>query len=107
MPFHLCALLWAVPGRETELSAYEDTVLALLPRYGARVVSRVRRIGDEEGPLEVQVIELPDEAALEAYLVDPTRVALATTHRAVIERTDVIRVSLVDAATPSGTSTKE
>jgi uncharacterized protein (DUF1330 family) len=107
MPFHLCALLWAVPGREAELSAYEDTVLALLPRYGARVVSRVRRIGDQDGPLEVQVIELPDEAALEAYLADPARVTLAATHRAVIERTEVIRVSLVDAATPSGNSTRE
>jgi uncharacterized protein (DUF1330 family) len=104
MPFHLCVLLWAVPGREPELIAYEDTVLALLPRYGARLVSRVRRL-DDEGPFEVHVIEVPDEAALDAYLADPARVALAATRQAAIERTDIVRVSLVDAATPSGDPT--
>jgi uncharacterized protein (DUF1330 family) len=96
MSLQLCVLLWAVPGREAELSSYEDTVLALLPRHGGRVASRVRRIDGEEGPLEVQVIHLPDEAALEAYRTDPARVALAETHRRVIERTDVIRVASID-----------
>jgi uncharacterized protein (DUF1330 family) len=91
----LCVLLWAVPGREADLSAYEDTVLALMPRHGGRVVSRVRRIDGEEGPIEVQLIDLPDEAALESYRTDPARVALAETHRSVIERTEVIRVTTV------------
>jgi uncharacterized protein (DUF1330 family) len=91
----LCVLLWAVPGREADLSAYEDTVLALMPRHGGRVVSRVRRIDGEDGPLEVQLIDLPDEAALESYRTDPARVALAETHRSVIERTEVIRVTTV------------
>jgi uncharacterized protein (DUF1330 family) len=91
----LCVLLWAVPGREADLIAYEDTVLALMPRHGGRVVSRVRRLEGEDGPLEVQLIDLPDEAALESYRTDPTRVALAETHRSVIERTEVIRVTTV------------
>jgi uncharacterized protein (DUF1330 family) len=91
----LCVLLWAVPGREADLSAYEDTVLALMPRHGGRVVSRVRRIDGEDGPLEVQLIDLPDEAALESDRTDPARVALAETHRSVIERTEVIRVTTV------------
>ena len=95
MPLQLCAILWATPGREADLISYEDTVLALLPAHGGRVVSRVRRIDDEDGPLEVQVIDLPDEAALEAYLADPGRVALAETHEAVIARTEVIRVATV------------
>jgi hypothetical protein len=43
----------------------------------------------------VQVIDLPDEAALESYRTDPARVALAETHRSVIERTEVIRVTTV------------
>ncbi len=96
MPLQLCVLLWAVPGREADLSSHEDTVLALLPRHGGRVVSRVRRVDGEEGPLEVQVIDLPDEAALEAYRADPARVAKAETHRTVIDRTEVIRVASVD-----------
>jgi uncharacterized protein (DUF1330 family) len=91
----LCVLLWAVPGREADLIAYEDTVLALMPRHGGRVVSRVRRLEGEDGPLEVQLIDLPDEAALESYRTDPARVALAETHRSVIQRTEVIRVTTV------------
>jgi uncharacterized protein (DUF1330 family) len=91
----LCVLLWAVPGREADLIAYEDTVLALMPRHGGRVVSRVRRLEGEDGPLEVQLIDLPDEAALESYRTDPARVALAQTHRSVIQRTEVIRVTTV------------
>jgi uncharacterized protein (DUF1330 family) len=95
-----------VPGREAELIAYEDTVLALLSRYGARLVSRVRRV-DDEGPFEVHVIEMPDEAALDVYLADPARVALAATREAAIERTNIVRVSLVDDATPNRESTSE
>jgi hypothetical protein len=95
MPLQLCVLLWAVPGREADLIAYEDAVLALMPRHGGRVVSRVRRVDGEPGPFEVQLIHLPDDAALESYLSDPVRVALAETHRAVVERTEVIRVSTV------------
>jgi uncharacterized protein (DUF1330 family) len=96
MPIELCVLIWAVPGREADLIAYEDAVLALMPAHGGRVVSRVRRIDGESGPLEVHLIHLPNDAALEAYLADPVRVALADTRQAVVERTELIRVSTVD-----------
>lgn len=92
MTLELCVLLWAAEGRETELEAYEDAVLALVPRHGGRVMSRVVRTDDGDGPREVQIIHLPDEDALQSYLHDPDRTALAETHRAVIARTDLIRV---------------
>jgi uncharacterized protein (DUF1330 family) len=96
MSLQLCVLLWAVPGQEADLIAYEDQVLALIPAHGGRVVSRVRRIDGEPGPLEVHLIHLPDDAALESYLADPARLALADTREAVVERTELIRVSTVD-----------
>lgn len=95
MPLQLCVLIWAVPGREADLIAYEDAVLALMPAHGGRVVSRVRRIDGEPGPLEVQLIDLPGDAALESYLADPARLALSDTRLAVVDRTEVIRVSTV------------
>jgi len=88
----LTALLWANPGQEALLAQYEDTVLALIPKHGGRVIERVRSIDGGDGPLEVQVIELPDETALSDYLADPARVALAATQATAIARTDVIRV---------------
>ena len=94
MTLELCVLLWPTPGNDDALSAYEDEVLALIPAHGGRVVSRVRRDGgDPDAPLEVQVIHLPGEQAMQDYLVDPARVALADVHRRVIARTDVIRVT--------------
>jgi len=88
----LVAMLWPVPGQEPLLVEYEDAVLALLPAHGCRVIERVRRTDDTDGPYEVQLIEYPDEDALAAYMIDPARVALADTHARAIERTQVVRV---------------
>jgi uncharacterized protein (DUF1330 family) len=95
MTLQLCVLLWAIDGQDDALTAYEDTVLALVPKHGGEVVSRVRRLDDGEGPLEVQVIHLPDEAALQAYLTDPARLALTDAHRRAVERTEVITVRTI------------
>jgi uncharacterized protein (DUF1330 family) len=96
MPLQLCVLLWAVPGRDADLTSYEDAVLALLPSHGGRVVSRVRRIDGQPGPIEVQLIELPDDAALQAFRADPARAALAETRQAVVERTELIQVRVIE-----------
>ena len=71
---------------------YEDAVLALLPTYGCRVIERVRRTDDTDGPFEVQIIEYPDEEAIAAYMIDPARLALADSHARAVERTQVVRV---------------
>jgi uncharacterized protein (DUF1330 family) len=95
MTLVLAALLWPHPGQEQLLIDYEDAVLALIPQHGGRVLSRVRRIDDSDGPFELQVIEMPNEDAVAAYMVDPVRVALADTHARAIARTDVSRVEVV------------
>ena len=92
----LVAMLWPHPGQEQALIDYEDAVLALLPAHGCRLVSRVRRTDDTDGPFEVQVIEYPGEDAVAAYMVDPARVALADIHARAIERTQVVRVTVVE-----------
>ena len=100
MSLHLSVSLWPHAGQADALVAYEDTVLALLPRHGSTILSRVRRVGgpdpDDHEPFEVQLIELPDEAALTAYLEDPERTALAAEHRRVIARTELVRVERVN-----------
>ncbi len=95
MPLTLAVLLWPRPGEDDALCAYEDDVLALLPDHGGRVVSRVRRRAGEVGPLEVQIIDLPGDSALDAYLADPRRAKLADVRQRAIARTDVIRVDHV------------
>jgi uncharacterized protein (DUF1330 family) len=91
----LCVLLWARPGAEGGLIAYEDKVLALVPGHGGRVVQRARGSGTDGQPLEIQLLEFPSAAALEAYMTDDRRTALAAERDRVIGRTDVMQVQLV------------
>ncbi len=70
---------------------YEDAVLQLIPKHGGRVIERVRAEHPGDGPYEVQLIELPDDDALAAYMTDPARLALADQHALAIARTEVLR----------------
>lgn len=90
--FTLCCLLWARPGLEEDLVAYEDRVLALLPDYGIEVTERVRSTRGPEHPTEVQVFHVPRQALLDAYLADPRRVDLAGERNRVVSRTEQFRV---------------
>ena len=92
-PVSLCVLLWANPGQEPALTAYEDKVLELLADHGGRVLQRGSVVGDADGqPAEVQFLEFPSEAALAAYMNDTRRLALAADRDAAIARTDVLRL---------------
>jgi uncharacterized protein (DUF1330 family) len=91
-----CVLLWAKPGMEAALSAYEDKVLRLVDDHGGRVLERGTVVPgaqyDGEPPAEVQFLEMPSEASLAAYVSDPRRLAMAGERDAAIARTDVFRI---------------
>jgi hypothetical protein len=91
----LCVLLWAQPGREADLMAYEDRVLALVPAHGGTVLQRARSHGEPGHPLEMQFYSFPSEVAMQAYLADDRRVALAAERERVVARTELIRVDFV------------
>lgn len=90
----LCVLLWAHPGNEDGLVAYEDRVLALIPAHGGRVLQRARSSGGAGHPLEVQFYRFPSEDSLQSYLADDRRVALAAERERVVARTEMMRVRL-------------
>jgi uncharacterized protein (DUF1330 family) len=95
MEVALCVLLWARPGAEDGLIAYEDKVLALVPGHGGRVVQRARGSGTDGQPLEIQLLEFPSAGALDAYMTDEHRTSLAAERDQVVGRTEVIEVELV------------
>ena len=113
-PRTLCVLLWAHPGAEAALATYEDRVLRLVPDHGGRVVLRARNSGvlraRDSGvlrarnsgtggqPAEIQLIEFPAAAALDAYMSDPRRTALAADRDRAVARTEIIDVDLVPPA---------
>jgi hypothetical protein len=92
VPLLLCVLLEAHAGREAEMAAYEDRVLGLLPAHGGRVVQRLRVTSPGDDRMEIHVLELPSQVALDAYLADPARVALAEERDRVIASTQVFPV---------------
>ena len=88
-------LLWARPGQDEALAAYEDRVLALVPEHGGQVLQRARSDGAGGQPLEVQVLTFPSADALAAYMDDQRRTALAADRDRAIARTEVINVELI------------
>jgi uncharacterized protein (DUF1330 family) len=95
MTVTLCVLLTAVPGKEQMLVEYEDRVLERFGAHGARLLQRVRSLDPAATPYEVQIIEFPSEDALEAYMQDPAREALADQRDRAIAATQVLRVERV------------
>jgi uncharacterized protein (DUF1330 family) len=103
-PVVSCVLLWARPGMEAALSAYEDKVLRLVAEHGGRVLQRGSVLPgsqlDGEPPAEVQFIEMPSEASLDAYMNDPRRLAMAAERDGAIARTDLFRIQPVSRPEP-------
>jgi uncharacterized protein (DUF1330 family) len=94
----LCILLWARPGAEDGLIAYEDRVLSIVPEHGGRVLQRARGSGTAGQPLEIQLLEFPSAQALDAFMADDRRQSLADQRDKAISKTEVIEVQLVHAA---------
>ena len=93
----MCVLLWEQPGRDKDLAEFEDAVLAMVPDYGGTVLSRETVIDRADGdPLEVQLLEMPDEQAIAAHLNDPRRDALPPREE-IIARTQILRVAAVSS----------
>ena len=95
MAVTLLVQLWAVPGQEQLLVEYENQVLPRLAPHGAKILQRVRAIDATDGPLEAHLLEFPSEDALDAYMADPERVALADLRERAIARTELVRVEVV------------
>jgi uncharacterized protein (DUF1330 family) len=97
MEVNLCVLLWAHEGRDADLSAYEDQVLELLADHDGHVIQRAKTVpgnGDTDEPSEVQLLRFASEAALDGFMHDDRRAALAGQRDAAIAMTEIMRVRL-------------
>jgi uncharacterized protein (DUF1330 family) len=95
MSVTLCVLLWARPGADNDLIAYEDRVLALLPEHGGQVVQRARSSGTDGQPLEIQLLEFRSAQAIDAFMADDRRQSLSGERDTAILKTEVIAVRLM------------
>lgn len=91
----LGVLLWAHDGRQSELIAYEDRVLAFVGDHDGVVLQRARTDGRDDQPLEIQLFEFPSQSALDGYLNDERRLALADERDHAVARTEMMNISLI------------
>lgn len=95
MSLQLCVMLWSNPGAEAALVDYENRILELLTDHDARVLQRARTDGADGIPLEIQILEFASQAALDGYMEDERRTALAGARDAAIARTEIFHIVLV------------
>ena len=98
----LCVLLWSNPGMESALTAYEDKVLGFVAEYGGQVIQRARNGGSddhalENQPLEIQTLRFPSAQAVQRFMADDRRQALAEERDRVIAMTEIIEVQLTNS----------
>jgi hypothetical protein len=77
---YIVARLTYVPGRAADASKYERTVLGYFVEHGGEVIAVFKPQAQADGlpPAdEVQLLRIPTQKQLDAYLSDPRRFALS------------------------------
>ena len=97
MPITLCVLLWVKVGKEELFIKYEDRALQIASTHGGLTLSRLRRRDNSESPYEIHVIQFPNRVAFQAFMDDPSRLALTDRREEAITRTEVIEVEQISS----------
>jgi hypothetical protein len=84
-------LTW-VPGKAAEGSEYERAVLRFWIEHGGDIIAAFKPLAQADGlpPAdEVQILRIPTQSQMDAYLSDPRRLALAPKRAASIAVTEI------------------
>jgi hypothetical protein len=84
-------LTW-VPGRAADGSDYERTVMRFWVEHGGEIIAAFKPQAQADGlpPAdEVQILRIPTQPQLDAYLSDPRRLALSPQRAASIAVTEI------------------
>lgn len=91
MIYLVVRLTW-VPGRAAEGAEYERTVLPFFVEHGGEIIAAFKPQAQADGlppSDEVQLLRIPTQAQLDAYLSDPRRLALSPKRAASIAVTEI------------------
>ena len=89
---YIVARLTFVPGKSVEGSLYEHTVLQYFVEHGGEIIAAFKPLAQADGlppSDEVQILRIPTQAQLDAYLSDPRRLALSPKRAASIALTEI------------------
>jgi hypothetical protein len=86
--------LWVHKGQEAAFEAFEREAARIMARHKGRIDQAVRMTPPPKGatpndatPYEIHIVSFPDEAAANAYAVDPATLALREKRSRIIART--------------------
>ena len=91
MIYLVVRLTW-VPGKAADGSEYEHTVLRYFVEHGGEIIAAFKPQAQADGlpPAdEVQILRIPTQAQLDAYLSDSRRLALSPKRAASIAVTEI------------------
>ena len=91
MIYLVVRLTW-VPGKAADGSEYERAVLRFWIEHGGDIVAAFKPLAQADGlpPAdEVQILRIPTQSQMDAYLSDPRRLALAPKRAASIAVTEI------------------
>jgi hypothetical protein len=89
---YLVVRLTYVPGKAADGSEYEHTVLRYFVEHGGEIIAAFKPLAQADGlpPAdEIQILRIPTQAQLDAYLSDPRRLALSPKRAASIAVTEI------------------
>ena len=93
MVISCCVLFWAHPGLEADLSRYIDTVVDLEIEHGATVRYRGLTDATDDQPLEVHILEFPNEDMLSNFMGDERRVTMDPERQRVIAKMEIMQLT--------------
>ena len=91
MIYLVVRLTW-VPGKAADGSDYERAVLRYFVEHGGEIIAAFKPQAQADGlpPAdEVQILRIPTQAQIDAYLSDPRRLALSPKRAASIAVTEI------------------
>lgn len=91
MIYLVVRLTW-VPGKAADGSEYERAVLRFWIEHGGDIIAAFKPLAQADGlpPAdEVQILRIPTQSQMDAYLSDPRRLALAPKRAASIAVTEI------------------
>lgn len=91
MIYLVVRLTW-VPGKAADGAEYERAVMRFWIEHGGDIIAAFKPLAQADGlpPAdEVQILRIPTQSQLDAYLSDPRRLALAPKRAASIAVTEI------------------
>jgi hypothetical protein len=94
-------MFWAYPGLEADLSRYIDSVVDLETEHGGTVRYRGLTDGSDDQPLEIHILEFPNDDMVDNFMGDKRRVTMGPERERVIAKMEIMQMTSQPVPVPA------